>query len=121
MGQLIRYSIWLILTLLSICIIRFIFLTGFHTRLKSHLMPSPIDIGIGISSTPYFAASSFGAGWGAIISLSSYNKFSTNIINYSWVICSGQTLIMVMSFVLAFLLDYHFKGQNNMAHIYNNL
>lgn len=105
-----RYTIWLLFALLVLCIIRFLFLPRSVDALEMFFIPTVNDFIIGLSITPFYAASTFGTGWGAIITLSSFNKFKTNIVPYSWLIPLGHTLIIMMFGLLSTLVDYHFRS-----------
>ena len=59
---------------------------------------------------PNYGLSGFGPGWGLIITLSSFNKFKTNIKKSSWLIGLGQMVIMIALSLLIHLTERYFKG-----------
>lgn len=114
-----RYSIWTIAALISICLVRFSFLDGGKDALHKFFYPSQRFYG-GFIETLVFVANSVGAGCGSIISLASYNKFQTNIMSYSWIICAGQVVIIFLFGLISFLLDAHMDSMcsNNLFTVY---
>ncbi|TMW40890.1 hypothetical protein DOY81_014030, partial [Sarcophaga bullata] len=83
-GQLIRYSVWTFVSLLAVSIVVFSFLPGAGSVYRKVFLPSWIRCIIGLSMIPNYGLSGFGPGWGLIITLSSFNKFKTNIKKSSW-------------------------------------
>lgn len=99
------------LGLLVFLLIRFSFLPG-AARVYGHLfMPSLRDIIAGIGAIPIYGISTFGPGWGIFITLSSYNKFKTNIIKSSWLIALGQFFLLLILDLLMNLTEVYFRGK----------
>ncbi|EDX04117.1 GD22477 [Drosophila simulans] len=74
-GKCIRYMVIGTVALLLVCFVRFLFLPGAHLGLKNYMTPSIEEFVVGISSTFIMALQAFGAGWGSVIALSSFNGF----------------------------------------------
>ncbi|XP_016998149.2 sodium- and chloride-dependent neutral and basic amino acid transporter B(0+)-like [Drosophila takahashii] len=108
-GKFIRYMVVVTLVLLLVCFVRFLFLPGALSWLGKYIAPKPrywssdAEIIFGISLRV------FGAGWGSVIALSSFNGFKTNIMSYSWIICFGQTFIFILFSLISFMLEQYFK------------
>jgi len=97
--------------LLLVCFVRFLFLPGAHLGLKNYMTPSIEEFVVGTSSTFIMALQAFGAGWGSVITLSSFNGFKTNIMSYSWIISFGQIFIYIMFGMVSFMLEHYFLGK----------
>lgn len=110
-GQLIRYTVWTVIGLLVLFVIRFSFLPGAGHAYYNAFIPRWSDILKGLVSIPIYGLSSFGPGWGLFITLSSFNKFKTNIINYSWYIGLGQLLLTLGLNMLVHLTEKYFGGK----------
>lgn len=59
---------------------------------------------------PIYGLSAFGPGWGLFITLSSFNKFKTNIKKTSWIIGLAQMFVIVALTLLVHLTERYFKG-----------
>ncbi|XP_044315822.1 sodium-dependent proline transporter-like [Drosophila rhopaloa] len=109
-GKLIRYMVIGTVALLLVCFVRFLFLPGAIVGLTRFMTPNPSDMEMGISSTFIMVLHAFGAGWGSVIALSSFNGFKTNIMSYSWIISFGQIFIYIMFGMVSFMLEHYYKG-----------
>ncbi|KAH8240848.1 hypothetical protein KR026_006239 [Drosophila bipectinata] len=110
-GRLIRFMVIGTLGLLVICFVRFLFLPGALTGLFTYVTPKdPVEqLIMGLGSTFIMVLQAFGAGWGSVIALSSFNGFKTNIMSYSWITAFGQVLIYILFGMVSFMLEHHFK------------
>ncbi|XP_017115969.1 sodium- and chloride-dependent glycine transporter 1 [Drosophila elegans] len=111
-GKLIRYMVIGTLALLLVCFVRFLFLPGAILGLKKFMTPRAEDIAMGIPATFVMVLHAFGAGWGSVIALSSFNGFKTNIMSYSWIISFGQIFIYIMFGMVSFMLDRYYNELN---------
>lgn len=59
--------------------------------------------------TPMYFLAAFGAGWGSIITISSLNKFNTNIMKTSWYICIGQFVILTILNMISMIVEYEIE------------
>ncbi|XP_046810663.1 sodium- and chloride-dependent neutral and basic amino acid transporter B(0+)-like [Lucilia cuprina] len=109
MGQLIRYSVRVFICLLVICLIRFSFLPGAGAVYRKVIIPPWVNYIHGITMIPIYGLSAFGPGWGLFITLSSFNKFKTNIKKTSWIIGLAQMFIIVAISLLTHLTERYFK------------
>ncbi|XP_037709582.1 sodium- and chloride-dependent neutral and basic amino acid transporter B(0+)-like isoform X2 [Drosophila subpulchrella] len=109
-GKFIRYMVIGTLILLLMCFVRFLFLPGGLSWLGEYIAPKPRDWAMGTVSSFLIATQAFGAGWGGVITLSSFNRFKTNIMSYSWIISFGQIFIFIMFGMVSFMLEQYFKG-----------
>ncbi|KAI8125157.1 Sodium- and chloride-dependent neutral and basic amino acid transporter [Lucilia cuprina] len=78
-GQLIRYSVCIVIVLLILLIVRLSFIPGVGEVFSDIFTPNWPDFIDGIKSIPNYGISAFGPGWGLILTLASFNKFNTNI------------------------------------------
>ncbi|EDV31362.1 uncharacterized protein Dana_GF14589 [Drosophila ananassae] len=110
-GRFIRFMVIGTLGLLVVCFVRFIFLPGALTGLYSYVTPknAPIELINGFGSTFIMVLQAFGAGWGSVIALSSFNGFKTNIMSYCWITAFGQVLIYILFGMVSFMLEHHFR------------
>ncbi|KAH8334119.1 hypothetical protein KR059_006803 [Drosophila kikkawai] len=108
-GKLSRYMVLGTLGLLLVCLVRFLFLPGAINGLLRYVTPHRQDLG-GIGSTFIMVLNAFGAGWGSVMTLSSFNKFQTNIMAYSWIISFGQVFIYILFGMVTFMLEHYFEG-----------
>ncbi|KAH8258530.1 hypothetical protein KR038_001571 [Drosophila bunnanda] len=108
-GKLNRFMVLGTLGLLIVCLVRFLFLPGAIKGLLRFATPHEQDI-MGMGSTFIMVLYAFGAGWGSVITLSSFNKFHTNIMSYSWIISFGQIFIYILFGMATFMLDHYFEG-----------
>ncbi|XP_017097885.2 sodium- and chloride-dependent glycine transporter 1-like [Drosophila bipectinata] len=110
-GKLIRFMVIGTLGLLVICFVRFLFLPGALKGLFTYVTPKdPVEqLIMGLGSTFIMVLQAFGAGWGSVIALSSFNGFKTNIMSYSWITAFGQVLIYILFGMVSFMLEHHFK------------
>ncbi|XP_044250989.1 sodium-dependent proline transporter-like isoform X1 [Drosophila takahashii] len=108
-GIFLRYMVICTLVLLSVCFVRFPFLPGGLSWLNKYVTPKPRDWAMGTVSTFIIAIQAFGAGWGSVIALSSFNRFKTDIITYSWIISFGQIFIYIMFGLVSFMLEHYFS------------
>ncbi|XP_065358428.1 sodium- and chloride-dependent glycine transporter 2-like [Calliphora vicina] len=112
-GKIIRYTVWILLGLLVLLIIRFSFLPGSGGVYGSFFTLTWSDITNGLASIPIYGLTAFGPGWGLFITLSSFNKFTTNIIKQSWFIGLGQMVILIGLDLLANLTEQYFSELTN--------
>jgi len=98
------------LALLLVCFVRFLFLPGALLGLNKYMTLDSEHLAMGSVSTFIIALQAFGAGWGSVIALSSFNGFKTDIMSYSWIISFGQIFIFIMFGLVSFMLDHYFKG-----------
>ncbi|XP_043641394.1 sodium-dependent noradrenaline transporter-like isoform X2 [Drosophila teissieri] len=112
-GKLIRYMVIVTLVLLIVCFVRFLFLPGAINGLNTFLSPKLINLTMGLSSTFIMVIHAFGAGWGSVIALSSFNGFKTNIMSYSWIISFGQIFIYIMFGLVSCMLEWSFLELSN--------
>ncbi|CAD6999784.1 unnamed protein product [Ceratitis capitata] len=110
MSKFLRYTIWTSLILLLTCVIRFMLLSLDFKYVFSFFIAKPSDIGEGIPNAIVFIVSAFGPGWGAIVALASFNRFKTNIMSYSWIICIGQMAIFMAYGILTHIIQGYFKS-----------
>ncbi|XP_065357419.1 sodium- and chloride-dependent neutral and basic amino acid transporter B(0+)-like isoform X2 [Calliphora vicina] len=108
LGQIIRYTVWTLVGLLVLFLIRFSFLPGSGRVYRRVIIPTWRDIVNGICSIPIYGLSAFGPGWGLFITLSSFNKFKTNIMKQSWLIGLGQLGIIIGLDLLANFTEQYF-------------
>ncbi|KAH8325888.1 hypothetical protein KR067_009725 [Drosophila pandora] len=110
-GRFIRYMVIGTLGLLVVCFLRFIFLPGALRGLVAYVSPKhPVEeVVMGFGSTFIMVLQAFGAGWGSVIALSSFNGFKTNIMSYSWITAFGQILIYILFGLISFMIDNHYK------------
>ncbi|XP_041675542.1 sodium- and chloride-dependent transporter XTRP3-like [Drosophila eugracilis] len=109
-GKFIRYMVIATLCLLLVCFVRISFLPGAMKGLARYLTPKVRDVENKMVRTFCMVVFGFGAGWGSVIALSSFNGFRTNIMSYSWIISIGQVLIIIMYDMLYCMLDHYYKG-----------
>ncbi|KAH8353052.1 hypothetical protein KR084_008627 [Drosophila pseudotakahashii] len=108
-GKFTRYMVIGTLILLSVCFVRILFLPGALKGLSKYMTPNPQNWALGTASTFLITMQAFGAGWGSVIALSSFNGFKTNIMSYSWIISIGQIFIYIMFGMLSFMLENYFS------------
>ncbi|XP_016998143.2 sodium-dependent acetylcholine transporter-like [Drosophila takahashii] len=108
-GNFIRYMVIGTLVLLLVCFVRILFLPGALKAPRKYMTPKPDDWVLGTGSTFLIAMQAFGAGWGSVIALSSFNGFKTNIMSYSWIISFGQIFIYIMFGMLSLMLEIYFS------------
>nr|NP_001285711.1 uncharacterized protein Dmel_CG33296, isoform C [Drosophila melanogaster]NP_995644.2 uncharacterized protein Dmel_CG33296, isoform B [Drosophila melanogaster]AAS64652.2 uncharacterized protein Dmel_CG33296, isoform B [Drosophila melanogaster]AHN54226.1 uncharacterized protein Dmel_CG33296, isoform C [Drosophila melanogaster] len=108
-GKCIRYMVITTMVLVVVCFVRFLFLPGSHKLLWMYITPNTKDFSEGIYSTFIMALQAFGAGWGSVIALSSFNGFKTDIMSYSWIISFGQIFIYIMFGLVSFMLEQYYK------------
>ncbi|XP_039492045.1 sodium- and chloride-dependent glycine transporter 2-like [Drosophila santomea] len=108
-GKFLRYMVIVTLILLLLCFGRFLFLPGALMGLKSFMKPGLEEMLMGVSSTFVMVLHAFGAGWGSVMALSSFNEFKTDIMAYSWIISFGQIFIFTMFGMVSFMLDHYFN------------
>ncbi|XP_034668145.1 sodium-dependent proline transporter-like [Drosophila subobscura] len=112
-GRLLRYMVLITLALLGVCFVRFLFLPGSMKGLLAYLKPRRDDILMGTGSTFIMVLQAFGAGWGSVMALSSFNGFKANIMTYSWIISFGQILIYIFFGLVTFMLEHYFEDQHS--------
>uniref|UniRef100_A0A0A1XKM1 Sodium-and chloride-dependent neutral and basic amino acid transporter B(0+) n=2 Tax=Zeugodacus cucurbitae TaxID=28588 RepID=A0A0A1XKM1_ZEUCU len=110
MSKFLRYTIWASLVLLVIAVIRFLFLSLDFKYIFSFFIASPRELAESIPNTLLFIVSAFGPGWGSIIALASFNRFKTNIMNFSWLICVGQMCIFMAYGILTHIIQGYFHS-----------
>ncbi|XP_037812893.1 sodium- and chloride-dependent glycine transporter 1-like [Lucilia sericata] len=107
-SQIIRYTVWTLLGLLLILLIRLSFLPGSGKVFKRHITLVWDDIIEIALSIPVYGITAFGPGWGMFITLSSFNKFKTNVMKQSWIIALGQLGIVVgLDVMVKFIWQYY--------------
>lgn len=109
MSKFLRYTIWASLSLLVISVIRFLLLSLDFKYIFSYFIATPRELAEGIPNTLLFIVSAFGPGWGSIIALASFNRFKTNIMNFSWLICIGQMCIFMAYGILTHIIQGYFQ------------
>ncbi|XP_043950152.1 sodium- and chloride-dependent glycine transporter 1 isoform X1 [Drosophila biarmipes] len=107
-GNFIRNMVIGTLVLLLVCFVRFLFLPGLYLEQMIDVRIYSNTMARGATSTFIIALQAFGAGWGSVIALSSFNKFKTNIISYSWIISFGQIFIYIMFGLVSSMLHQYF-------------
>ncbi|XP_039492070.1 sodium- and chloride-dependent neutral and basic amino acid transporter B(0+)-like [Drosophila santomea] len=115
-GKLIRYMVIVTLVLLLVCFVRFLFLPEAINGLNRYVIPSSANMAMGLSSTFIMVLHAFGAGWGSVIALSSFNGFKTNIMSYSWIISFGQIFIYIMFGMVTFMLECYLNELSESDH-----
>ncbi|XP_037710203.1 sodium-dependent noradrenaline transporter-like isoform X2 [Drosophila subpulchrella] len=108
-GKFIRYMVIGTLILLLVCFARFLFLPGGLSWMDRYATPKSSDWVDSSTSTYLIAMQAFGAGWGSVIALSSFNGFKTDIMSYSWIISFGQIFIYIMFGLVSFMVEHYFK------------
>ncbi|KAH8353063.1 hypothetical protein KR084_008640 [Drosophila pseudotakahashii] len=108
-GKFIRHMVIGTLVLLLVSFVRILFLPGALKGLSKYMTPKPGDWVLGTGSTFIIALQAFGAGWGSVIALSSFNGFKTNIMSYSWIISFGQIFIYMMFGMISLMLEHYFS------------
>lgn len=106
-----RYTMWTLIALLLICVVRFSFLAGAEDAYADAFSISWNDLINSLTVTPIYKLATFGPGWGLFISLSSYNKFNSNLIKNSWLIALGQMAIFLALNLLSVIIERHFGGK----------
>ncbi|XP_017069627.2 sodium- and chloride-dependent glycine transporter 1-like isoform X2 [Drosophila eugracilis] len=108
-GKLMRYMVIGTLSVLLVCFVRFSFLPGTFKGLTifENAYPDVQGVAMGIGSTLILVVHAFGAGWGSVIALSSFNGFRTNIMSYSWIISFGQIFIFIMFGMVHFMIQHY--------------
>lgn len=120
-GKFLRYMVIGTLILLLVCFGRFLFLPGALLGLRKYVTPSADEIAMGIGSTFVMVLHAFGAGWGSVIALSSFNGFKTDIMSYSWIISFGQIFIFTMFGLVSYMLDHYYNGKTSSLNIKKKL
>ncbi|XP_016944278.3 sodium- and chloride-dependent neutral and basic amino acid transporter B(0+) [Drosophila suzukii] len=108
-GKFIRYMVIGTLILLLVCFVRFLFLPGGLSWMDRYATPKSSDWVNSFYSTFFIAMQAFGAGWGSVIALSSFNGFKTDIMSYSWIISFGQIFIYIMFGLVSFMVEHYFQ------------
>ncbi|XP_037711634.1 sodium- and chloride-dependent neutral and basic amino acid transporter B(0+)-like [Drosophila subpulchrella] len=108
-GKFIRHMVIGTLVLLLVCFVRFLFLPGALLGLNKYMTLDLEHLAMGSISSFIIALQAFGAGWGSVIALSSFNGFKTDIMSYSWIISFGQIFIFIMFGMVSFMLDHYFR------------
>ncbi|XP_017153894.1 sodium- and chloride-dependent neutral and basic amino acid transporter B(0+)-like [Drosophila miranda] len=122
-GKLLRFMVLITLGLLGVCFVRFLFLPGSINGLLNYLTPRREDLIMGSGSTFIMVLQAFGAGWGSVMALSSFNGFKTNIMSYSWIISFGQIFIYIFFGLVTFMLEHYYeemKTENFDTHVINH-
>jgi len=112
-GKFIRNMVIGTLVLLLVCFVRFLYLPGVHL---GDIIDRNLDadsMAMGATSTFVLVLHAFGAGWGSVIALSSFNGFRTNIMSYSWIISCGQIFIYIMFGLVSLMLHHYFYGNQH--------
>ncbi|XP_017097654.2 sodium- and chloride-dependent glycine transporter 1-like [Drosophila bipectinata] len=117
-GRFIRFMVIGTLGLVVVCFVRLIFLPGALTGLLTYVAPkNPVgELFMGFSSTFIMVLQAFGAGWGSVIALSSFNGFKTNIMSYSWIAAFGQVLIYILFGMISFMIDKHYTEMSTESY-----
>ncbi|XP_022230641.2 sodium- and chloride-dependent glycine transporter 1-like [Drosophila obscura] len=110
-GWLLRHMVLVTLALLGVCFVRFLFLPGSIGGLMNYLTPRLDDLIMGSGSTFIMVLQAFGAGWGSVMALSSFNGFKANIMSYCWIISFGQILIYIFFGLVTFMLERYYEEQ----------
>ncbi|XP_060647927.1 sodium- and chloride-dependent glycine transporter 1-like [Drosophila nasuta] len=109
-GKLLRYMILTTLGIMSLCLVRFLFLPGALDGLVHYVKPHRDGMVGGTFTMVIVVLQAFGSGWGSVMSLASFNDFKTNIMGYSWVIAFGQTLAYILFGMVSFILQHYFQS-----------
>ncbi|XP_005185957.2 sodium-dependent proline transporter [Musca domestica] len=109
-GQFVRYSVQIILSVLLIFIVRYSFLPGTVEHYKRIIQPNWDDFFSEMGKLPAYGLAAFGPGWGLFITLSSFNKFRTNITRSSWIIGIGQMFVIFGLDMLEKFINLHLKS-----------
>ncbi|TMW43585.1 hypothetical protein DOY81_011335 [Sarcophaga bullata] len=111
LGQLIRYSVQIILFLVVVLIVRLIFFIRSSEILADIFVPNLEDFYKGLSFLPNYGLLAFGSGCGLILTLASFNKFNTNIRQTSWWIGIGHFVTIVLFSILELLIRGHISSK----------
>ncbi|XP_005185958.2 sodium- and chloride-dependent neutral and basic amino acid transporter B(0+) [Musca domestica] len=112
-GTIVRYSVLVVIGLMVFFLIAFSFLPG-SGHVFSHLFTMRWrDIVTGIITIPMHGMAAFGPGWGIFLTLSSFNKFRTNVIKQSCLIALGQFVVMIGLDFLTNLSETFFSEKTN--------
>ncbi|XP_073825460.1 sodium- and chloride-dependent neutral and basic amino acid transporter B(0+)-like [Musca autumnalis] len=112
-GQFIRYSVQLVLGLMLLFILRYSFVPGTMAHYRRILLPNWKDFVAELAKLPAYGVSAFGPGWGLFITLSSFNKFRTNITRSSWIIGIGQMFVIFALDMLDKFINLHLKSSTD--------
>ncbi|XP_061402548.1 sodium- and chloride-dependent neutral and basic amino acid transporter B(0+)-like [Musca vetustissima] len=118
-GTIVRYSVMLVLGLMCFFLIGFSFLPGTGNVFRYSFTMHWRDILPGIITTPMHGMSVFGPGWGIYLTLSSFNKFRTNVVKQSCLIALGQFVVYVGMDFLRNLSDTFFYEKTNWSYYAN--
>ncbi|XP_018798346.1 PREDICTED: sodium-dependent proline transporter-like [Bactrocera latifrons] len=106
LSTVLRYCIFTVFILLFISVLRFALVPQYPLlSLFDFFLPSWDKQLESFPSVGIFVISAFGAGWGTIISLASFNKFKTKITQNSWIICLGQMLVFLSFGYIVYVTD----------------
>ncbi|XP_004521783.1 sodium- and chloride-dependent neutral and basic amino acid transporter B(0+) isoform X1 [Ceratitis capitata] len=109
LGTVLRYLIFITLALLLITVIRFSLVPSNLTQaIYDFFIPNRFTLIQSFSCVSIFVISVFGAGWGTVISLASFNKFKSPITQNSWTICLGQMFVFLSFAFIVFVTDNYF-------------
>lgn len=110
-----RYSIFTAFILLIISVIRFALIPQNPLlSIFDFFVPSWEMFMTGFPTAGIFVISAFGAGWGTIITLASFNKFKTKTVQNSWIICVGQMFIFLSFGYIVYVTDRYYNGEFKM-------
>ena len=107
LGQLIRYSVQIILFLVIVLIARLMFFLRSSKILADVFVPNLQDFYKGLSFMPNYGLFAFGSGCGLILTLASFNKFNTNIRQTSWWIGLAHVVTIMLFSILELLIRAH--------------
>ncbi|XP_055375907.1 sodium-dependent proline transporter-like [Condylostylus longicornis] len=97
-GKIFRFTTTIMLSCFLLTLIRMLCVEESWTVLKNFIMHLPQQYYMeNILNSPILIISAFGAGWGNILTIASYNNFKENIGKLSIVACSLQMIIFLLT------------------------
>ncbi|XP_054082330.1 sodium- and chloride-dependent neutral and basic amino acid transporter B(0+)-like [Zeugodacus cucurbitae] len=114
LSNVLRYGIFSTFVLLLIAVLRFALVPKDPLNsIYDFFIPSWDTFLNGFPTVGIFVISAYGVGWGTIISLASFNKFKTKLIQNSWTICVGQMLIFLSFAYIVYVTDNYYDEIKN--------
>lgn len=108
-GKFSRYAFYTIIGIMSICLIRFLFLPQAIQGVFEFFRPDQAAMVKDLSFwilIPVLVFSVMGPGWSSILTMASYNDFKANIYKYSWIINLTQLLVIIGMALMSISLRY---------------
>uniref|UniRef100_A0A1I8PZ61 Transporter n=1 Tax=Stomoxys calcitrans TaxID=35570 RepID=A0A1I8PZ61_STOCA len=113
-GTLIRYSMCIVIGLMTSFIIAFSFLPGASKVYENIFDTTHHSFMNTVAYIPICGLAAFGPGWGMVITLSSFNKFNTNVVKSSCLIALGQFGVMLgLEFLIRLSEAFLFANAND--------